>query len=94
MELGDFFDMVEAKLAYNLHKQDEDLEWLAWFVSNIMLSAGNMKKGTKADKLSKSLYLPLEDRMKEWKKQQKQKTVVGKEELDSKREELLQKFNI
>lgn len=93
-EFGDFLDMVEAKLSFNMHKQDEDLEWMAWFIANVMLSSGNMKKGTKADKLSKSLYLPYEYRLKEWEKEQKKKTPVGEKEVNKQREELMKKFNL
>lgn len=92
LSVQEFVDMVDAKLTFKLKEKDDQLEWASWFVANLMLSGGNMKKGTKPQKLAKGLYVPLEDRMKE--AEGKKDNHLTEEELLNKRNELLKKFNI
>lgn len=92
LTIQEFMDMVEAKLSYLQQEKDNQLEWASWFVANIMLASGNMKKGTQAMKIAKGLYVPLEEREKEEKEPKNRQ--LTEEELQQQRNDLLSKFNL
>lgn len=92
LTIHEFMDMVEAKLSFLQQEKDDQLEWASWFVANIMMASGNMKKGTKPMKVARGLYVPLEERKKEAEKQKEKH--LSEAEVQQQREALLQKFGL
>lgn len=92
LTIHEFMDMVEAKLSFNQQEKDNQLEWTSWFVANLMMASGNMKKGTKTMKVVKGLYVPLEERKKEAEEQTEK--YLTEEEVDQQRSALLNAFGL
>ena len=61
MDVFEFLERVEGCLLWHEYQLDEHLNNHAWFTANLMMSSGNMKKGTDALKLKKGLYKSIED---------------------------------
>lgn len=92
LSIQEYVDMVDAKLSFKQEELDAQLEWASWFTANLMMATGNMKKGTKANKLAKGLYVPIEDRRKETEKVKEKH--LTEDQLLQKRNELMNKFKI
>jgi hypothetical protein len=90
MEAFDFLERVEGALLWQEQKEDNMLNWFAWFASNQMMATGNMKKGTDALKLKKSMYQSLED-VAESQVDEKEKK---KKDAEAEKAKLMQRFNI
>lgn len=91
MDLFEFMERVEGSLLWHEQVYDTMLNWMAWYTANIMMSSGNMKKGTDALKLKKNLYKSIEDIKEEEAKKDKEK---AKKSVEKEREELIKRFNI
>lgn len=89
MDVFEFVERVEGSLLWHEYQLDELLNNQAWFTANLMMSSGNMKKGTDALKLKKGLYRSLEDIEEESKKK-----VNAKKDAEAEKAKLMQRFNI
>lgn len=89
MDVFEFVERVEGALLWHEYQLDELLNNQAWFTANMMMSSGNMKKGTDALKLKKGLYRSLEDIEEESKKK-----VNAKKDAEAEKAKLMQRFNI
>lgn len=91
MDLSEFVDRVSGGLMWEEQRQerlqDRFLDWLSFFTANIMLSSGNLKKGTDAIKLKEGLYKTREEFERE-QKESKAKSVAEQ------REELIKRFEL
>lgn len=61
MDAFEFLERTEGAMLWHEYQLDEQLNNLAWYTANLMMSSGNMKKGTDALKIKKGLYRSLED---------------------------------
>lgn len=95
MDVIDFLELVEGAMRWELEKEDRLFEQSSIFAAHIMLSTGNYKRNTQLDQMRKQLYLPLEDRFKIVNEQQTAgKDENSKAEVEKKKAELQEKFNI
>lgn len=98
MDVRDFVDMVNGKLAWesevNEAKLDIMFEQQSHFTANIMLSSGNYKKSIKLEKIKESLYIPIADRAKHAQRQHGKPVRTEGRSSQKKIDELKQKFNI
>ena len=87
MDVGEFLERVEGALLWHEYQLDEQLNNQAWYTANLMMSQGNMKKGTKVMDLKKGLYKSLEDVATETR-------IAPKKDAHAERAKLMQRFGI
>lgn len=87
MDVSEFIERVEGCLLWHEHQLDEHLNYHAWYTANLMMSSGNMKKGTDALKLKKGLYKSLEDL-------ENEKPRAVKRDAEAERAKLIKRFNL
>ena len=92
LSVPEFLVMVDGALQWQAEQEDRLHEQQSVFVAQLMLVSGNMKKGTKPDKLRKELYMPLADRQKAVIDMQPKH--VGKQKVTELRNKIAQNFGI
>ncbi|MFG3611445.1 hypothetical protein [Rummeliibacillus stabekisii] len=89
MELPEFLELLNGHLLWYERDLDARFNQLAWYSANIMLSSGNMKKGTNPVELKKGLYESVED-LQETQAPKETKRKKAEEE----KEKLLKRFDL
>lgn len=95
MDVIDFLDLVGGAMRWEVERDDRLFEQLSIFTAHLMVSTGNYKKDTNLNEMRKQLYMPFEEKLKALEKEKSQgNKVITKKEIEMKKAELQEKFNI
>lgn len=94
MDVVDFLDLVSGAMRWEVEKDDRLFEQLSIFTAHMMVSTGNYKKDTDLNEMRKQLYMPFEEKLKALEKQSTDGSAMTKKDVENKKAELQEKFNI
>lgn len=89
MDAFEFLQQVDGAMQWQLEQEDRLFEQFSIFTAQQMLATGNMKKNTDIKKLTKQLYMPLEERRSG---STGKIQYVGEEKVAEMRAELMRRF--